>query len=85
MLSYPIIVLLVTLELFGSAVAIPFDEFIGYPFGEEYGDQTFPRLLDTSVRVNLANNSFHFFGEYYSYINVSYRDHGDRIHTCACT
>ena len=75
MLSYPIIVLLAILELFGSATAIPFDKFIGYPFGEEYGDQTFPRKLDAFVPVNLTCNPFHFFGKYYSYINVSYRDH----------
>ena len=54
-----------------SALAIPFEEFIGYPFGVEYGDRYFPRILDYSIPIDISDSPFLFFDEMYPYIVVS--------------
>ena len=56
--------------------AIPYEEFIGFPFGEEQGDQFFPRILDHSIPIRIPHDtlpfSFPFFGENYPFVIVSY-------------
>ena len=70
-----IVILPVLLILSNYSVAVPYEDFIGYPFGEEHGDQLFPPILDHSIPILVPNDSlpfgFPFFGEKYPYIIVS--------------
>ena len=61
----------VTLTILVSASAIPFENFVGYPFGEEYGDQIFYDHYYAVRFLNVSDNPFHFFGQRYSFISVS--------------
>ena len=47
-----------------------FEEFLGYPFGEEYGYSAFPPSFD-QVGVVAIPIPFNYFGQIYNFTNVS--------------
>ena len=56
-------------SLYSYADAVKFEEFIGYPFGAEYGYSLFPRGVDLYAGVS-TTVPFPYFGRTYSFINV---------------
>lgn len=50
--------------------AVKFEEFLGYPFGEEYGYSAFPSGVD-QVRGVAIPMPFPFFDQIYNFANVS--------------
>ena len=68
-------VLLLTLCLMNeSGSAIPFDEFVGYPFNESNGYSVFPRAADETQGLFIPV-PFPYFGRTFSYANVSEYNH----------
>ena len=64
-------VLLLTLCLMNeSGSAIPFEEFVGYPFDESSDHTAFPRELNL-VRGLFIPVPFPYFGRTFSYVHVS--------------
>lgn len=59
-------------SLYPQADAVKFEEFIGYPFGAEYGYSLFPRGVDLYEGVATAI-PFPYFGRKYNFISVRFR------------
>ena len=69
MLNFGGTFLLLFLHFFGT-FCIPFEDFVGFPFGTQYGDSALTKDDDRTAAV-LVNESFPFFGVHYELINVS--------------
>ena len=50
--------------------AVKFEEFLGYPFGEEHGYSAFPPSVDLVRGVSIPT-LFPYFGQIYNFTNVS--------------
>ena len=66
-----VVVLLVSClcSLYPVADSIKFEDFIGYPFGEEYGYSLFPRGVDL-YEGGAITIPFPYFGQKYNFVNV---------------
>ena len=53
-----------------SAAAITFQDFIGYPFGEEHGDKLIASRDDAAILIEVPK-SLPYFRSSYRYIRVS--------------
>lgn len=69
-----VVVLLVSClcSLYPVADSIKFEDFIGYPFGAEYGYSLFPRGVDL-YEGGPTTIPFPYFGQKYNFVNVRLR------------
>ena len=83
----PVLLLSCLCSLYSQTDAIKFEEFIGYPFGAEYGYSLFPRGVDLYEGV-ATTIPFPYFGQKYNFINVRKRCRiisiNIFIRTCMC-
>ena len=63
-----------------SATAVPFEDFIGHPFGNGAGDQSLSGCDDCSVNVELSS-PFPFFNGTYTRVGVSCVHRGWHLYT----